>query len=130
VDFAEEVLELCVQHGLIKTEDIPNDDPSGQAELVCQAIERLVQTPKVAITMDGGLIQNVVATQEVGVVIIDYDTRDGDAWEATQVPQGEYDGVPQYDLAYVSHLQVEVMPERTTELHALPSTFPKSPACE
>jgi hypothetical protein len=66
----------------------------------------------VVIVLDGGVIQEVLTSEDVEVGVIDYDTQDLDTADLTDIPQG--DGTT--EVAYVSLNVPSVMPERTTEL--------------
>lgn len=45
--------------------------------------------PKVVITMEGGVIQNVITSRPTKVAVIDYDTDGAVADDLTPIPQGE-----------------------------------------
>lgn len=45
---------------------------------------------RIAIIMEGGIIQDILADEEVYITIVDYDTEDAEEEDLTEVPQ--YDG--------------------------------------
>ena len=71
--------------------------------------------PQVAIVLEGGLVQHVVASVPVSVSTIDYDTEGCDEDEVTKVPQ---DDGKKADAVCGKPL-VEVLPERAGELSRL-----------
>lgn len=64
------------------------------------------KVPQVVITIEGGMVQSVLADQDVVVFTIDYDTQDEE--NVRMIPQGEgYDPEP----AYVDAPEVQVSAE-------------------
>ena len=44
---------------------------------------------RIAIIMEGGLIQDILADEEVDITIVDYDTEDAEEEDLTEVPQND-----------------------------------------
>ena len=44
---------------------------------------------RIAIIMEGGIIQNILADEEVYITIVDYDTEDAEEEDLTEVPQND-----------------------------------------
>ena len=44
---------------------------------------------RIAIIMEGGIIQDILADEEVSIMIIDYDTEDAEEEDLTEVPQDD-----------------------------------------
>jgi hypothetical protein len=60
---------------------------------------------RIAIIMDGGIIQNILTDEEVDITIVDYDTEDAEEKDLTEVPQNDgtsveaFVGYPNADLS-------------------------------
>jgi hypothetical protein len=60
---------------------------------------------RMVIIMDGGIIQNILADEEVDITIVDYDTEDLEEEDLTEVPQNDgtsveaFIGYPNVDLS-------------------------------
>lgn len=60
---------------------------------------------RIAIIMEGGLIQDILADEEVDITIIDYDTEGTEEEDLTEVPQNDgtsvevFIGYPNVDLS-------------------------------
>jgi hypothetical protein len=44
---------------------------------------------RIAIIMEGGLIHNILADEEVGIMIVDYDIEGAEEEDLTEVPQND-----------------------------------------
>ena len=67
------------------------------------------EKPKIIIDLSGGLVQQIMATQEVEVIVVDYDDLEGDG------PIVEIDGT---SPAYVINTPaVDLFPDRVNELY-------------
>jgi len=44
---------------------------------------------RIALIMEGGIIQNILADEEVYITILDYDTEDAEEEDLTEVPQND-----------------------------------------
>ena len=59
---------------------------------------------RIAIIMEGGIIQNILADEEVDITIVDYDTEDAEDEDLTEVAQNDgisveaFLGYPNVDL--------------------------------
>ncbi len=51
---------------------------------------------RIAIIMDGGIIQNILADEEVDITIVDYDTEDAEEEDLTAVRQTDGTSVEAY----------------------------------
>jgi uncharacterized protein YegL len=51
---------------------------------------------RIAIIMDGGLIQDILADEEVDITIVDYDTEDAEEEDLTEVLQNDGTSVEAY----------------------------------
>lgn len=69
---------------------IPADTPTEALELIHALIKARDEVPGIVIVMEGGLIQDVVASSRMQVMVIDYDT-EGTTNDITQVDQGDED---------------------------------------
>ena len=75
------------------------------------------KTPKIAIIIKGGLVQEVLTENEIRVIILDYDTDGIEFDELVKVRQMHENT---YTLAYKSNPLIEIMPERVKELFNIP----------
>lgn len=80
-----------------------------------QKVEKVKETPRIVIIMDGGLVQNVLTDISVDVYKIDYDTdgADLDDEDLREIPQS---GEDRKVLAYASYCDSEVNPKEVEEL--------------
>jgi hypothetical protein len=60
---------------------------------------------RIAIIMEGGIIHDILADEEVDITVVDYDTEDADEEDLTEVPQNNgksveaFIGYPNVDLS-------------------------------
>jgi hypothetical protein len=73
--------------------------------------------PKVIITIEGGLIQNILSDTEIDVITIDYDT-DGCIEHLTPIPYN-FQGKSGYDYAYCMEYPIYNDVEETNKLFTL-----------
>lgn len=70
---------------------------------------------QVSLVIQGGLVQNVIASRDVEATLVDYDTEGADPGELLDVPQTDGGKVE----ARVADFPVEVDPDRANELRAV-----------
>jgi hypothetical protein len=80
---------------------------SPTAAAAVSAASALADIPKVVVTLDGGVVQSILATDgtPVRAMVIDYDTEGADESDLTPVPQGEGRTV----LAFVRERAVDMI---------------------
>lgn len=90
-DFVDDVLAAAVKHGWIKEEDIPNDKPEEQADLLLAAMAKYAAPVRVVIGIEGGLVSGSSVDRQEGVeiILLDYDV------EGALKSDGVHDDVPQ-----------------------------------
>jgi hypothetical protein len=75
--------------------------------------------PKVIITIEGGLIQNVLSDTEIDVIVVDYDTESYEENEhLTPIPY-DFQGKSGYDYAYCMEYPIYNDVEETNKLFTL-----------
>jgi len=72
--------------------------------------------PQVVITLEGGLVQDILSSVPVDAAVIDYDSEGADLDDITPIPQTPNPGT---EDACASIRAVDVMPERVAELWAV-----------
>lgn len=91
-DFTDDVLAAAVRYGWIKPEDIPDDDPEGQASLVLAALAQFATPIHVVVGIEGGLVCGSSSDRKgVEIILLDYDT------EGASKEDGVHEDVPQTD---------------------------------
>jgi len=72
-----------------------------------------MKRPKVVITLDGGIVQDILSDVPIDVIVIDYDVEGIEEDRLTQIPQ-----TPDASMepAYTVEQSANVMPKRVAEL--------------
>lgn len=71
----------------------------GEIDAMCERLNMASQFPRLAIIVEGGVVQDIVCDRPEMVAacyVIDYDTDDGDAEHLTGVPQQDASDAPAY----------------------------------
>jgi hypothetical protein len=108
-DFTDEVFSLLVDKGLIKLEDLDNDDGClpKNAELAINALEKALAKPTVVATIEGGVLQHVTACRDLDFVLVDHDTQ-GCTGEELRYVDDPSEDEPEGNQACVDVQMVEV----------------------
>ena len=72
--------------------------------------------PKIVIVVDGGVVQDVLSSEPVEVVLVDYDTDGADPADLTAVPQGDGKASEDSFVREWKFVGPEVCPTRVEEL--------------
>ena len=85
-------------------------DLIGELDQIADDCDEAAEKPKLAITMEGGIIQSAFSNTPIEFSVIDYDTDGADEDELSLVPQN--DG--RMEEAYFHQPHIAIMPEEFT----------------
>jgi hypothetical protein len=71
---------------------------------------------KIVVMVSGGLVQDILSTEPVEVVVIDYDTEGVEESQIIKIPQRTPSGVPVFADATAGERAVYVVPMRVNEI--------------